>query len=968
MLKPLSYRLLLVVLMLTLPFSQVFATHFRAGEITATRLSLSSPTYEIKLTGYFDMISGRDAAIRQENVTFIINNVEGTGTPAFVVAPRRMPYTDIGNNTTQNVYIATYTFPGTGAYRIAIEVDARNENVLNIGPKPTTSLNFYVSTTLEINAAFGLNRTPVLRNAPIDIAAVGQRYIHNPAAFDADGDSISYRMYVPQQRGANGMGMNLQYQDPNTVTPPGQTESGATPATFSLNPVTGDIIWDAPVTKGYYNIAFIVEEWRDGVPIGQIVRDMQIIVDDARNDRPVIQPIPDICVEAGTLINQKVIATDKNGDKLTLTSASGTYDASLIKPPLATFTVANQGAQGSVDGTFTWQTSCDHIRMGPYGVLFKVEDGPPPTYPNPSLFRKLADMTTFNIRVYGPKPTGLKGTAVSDPTGTAYRLNWDAYKCQIAGAKIAIYRAEKCTELEEDVCEPGIPAGSGYEEIGRVDINQTTFLDNNGGEGLRPGVSYSYRIVAMFPRPGASPTDPGYLIGGGVSVASAEFCLNLPLVMPVITNVTVDSTSTTRGQITVKWIKPAAAAGLPAQYRLFRATGQNGTAFTQIAAINTNLTPGAADTLFVDKGLNTEANAYNYKLEYYTTVNGQLTKFDETETASSVRLEQSAAPSNAVGLKWTALVPWDNGNRVHRVYREDKTKPGTFNRIAEVSVQGPQTFTYVDDGTDKYAADGTVNVTIVKDSTYCYKVETVGSYNNSQIRPSVLYNFSQILCVSSSDTTKPCPPVLSLDPLNCDSLWAHPEAFCNPTGFTNHLSWEYPSQVDGRECDPLVTAYRVYYARYEGDAPTLIATVTTPPSPLQTSYDHKDLTSVAGCYYVTAVNRFGSESAPSNTVCSDNCLTYVLPNVFTPNGDNKNDTFQPLECPAFVQSLEFKVFNRWGAQVYSTKDVNINWDGKTNGGKDLAAGQYYYEVTIYFESFKKQGAEISMKGWVQLLR
>jgi hypothetical protein len=199
-------------------------------------------------------------------------------------------------------------------------------------------------------------------------------------------------------------------------------------------------------------------------------------------------------------------------------------------------------------------------------------------------------MTTVNIKVYGPKPTGLKTTAVNDPTGTAYRLNWDAYKCQIAGAKIAIYRAEKCTDIPEDVCRPGIPAGSGYQEIGRVDVNQTTFLDNNGGEGLRPGVSYSYRIVVMFPRPGASASDPGYLIGGGESLASAESCLNLPLVMPVITNVTVDSTSTTKGVITVKWIKPAAAAGLPAQYRLFRATGQNGTAFTQIATINTNLT------------------------------------------------------------------------------------------------------------------------------------------------------------------------------------------------------------------------------------------------------------------------------------------------------------------------------------------------------------------------------------------
>jgi gliding motility-associated-like protein len=968
MLRPLSSRTLILILMLTLPLSQVFATHFRAGEITARRLSLSTPTYEIKLTGYFDIISGKDAADRQTSVMFTINNVKGTGEPDFIEAPRSLPFVNIGNNTTQNVYIATYTFRGAGAYRISIEVDARNENVLNIGPKPTNQLNFYVSTTLEINAAFGLNRTPVLRNAPIDIAAVGQRYIHNPAAFDADGDSISYRMYVPQQAGPNGMGVNLGYEDPNMTTPPGQTEAGVSPATFSINPVNGDIIWDAPVTKGYYNVAFIVEEWRDGVPIGQIVRDMQIIVEDTRNDRPVLTPLQDICVEAGTLINQKVVATDKNGDKLTLTSASGVYDATLIKPPLATFTVANQGAQGSVTGTFIWQTSCDHIRMGTYGVLFKVEDGPPPTYPNPSLFRKLVDMTTLNIRVYGPKPTGLKGTAVADPTGTAYRLTWDAYKCQIAGSKIAIYRATQCTDIPEDVCITGIPAGSGYEEIGRVDVNQTTFLDNNGGEGLRPGVSYSYRIVVLFPRPGASPSDPGYLIGGGESIASPEFCLNLPLTMPVITNVTVDTTNAAKGVITVKWIKPAAASGLPAQYRLFRATGQNGTAFTQIATINTNLTAGAPDTMFVDRNLNTEANAYNYKLEYYTTQNGQLTKFDETKTASSVRLEQDAALPDRIGLKWSALVPWSNNNRVHRIYREDKARRGTFNRIAEVSVSGPQSFNFVDDGTDRYAADGTVNVAIVKDSTYCYKVETVGSYNNSQIKPAVLYNFSQILCISPSDTVKPCPPVLTLAPLNCDSLRAHPEAFCTPNGFTNHLNWEYPTQADGRECDPLVTAYRIYFARYENDVPTLIATLTTPPSPLRTSYDHEGLSSFAGCYFVTAVNKFGTESAPSNTACRDNCPMYVLPNVFTPNGDSKNDTFQPYECPAFVQSLDFKVFNRWGARVFSTRDVNINWDGKTNGGKELAAGQYYYEVTINFESFKKEGEETTMKGWVQLLR
>nr|WP_295934046.1 gliding motility-associated C-terminal domain-containing protein [uncultured Dyadobacter sp.] len=953
----------IVLLLLFVSLTEAMATHFRAGEITAKRIS--SLTYEVKLSAYFDVSPrGIDAANAANFVDFYFGS-EGP----FRVDRVRGSIRNIGNNTTYNEYVTTFTFPSAGKYQISVEMDNRNANTLNLNNGVgTDGLNFYVHSILEINPTFGPNQTPVLLNPPIDLAAVGQRYVHNPNAFDADGDSLAYKMYVPQLSIGGGKGQNIPYQDPNRIGAPGQTEAGASPATFSINPTTGDIVWDAPARAGQYNIAFVVEEWRDGVLIGQIIRDMQILVGDARNDRPLMQPLPDICVEAGTLINQPVTATDKNGDKLNLTSTGGVYESSLVSPALAKFTVAQQGTQGTVSGIFSWQTSCNHVRLEPYDVLFKVEDAPGTGTPNPSLFRKLVDMTTLSIKVYGPKPTGLRATAATDPAGTAYRLNWDAYKCQVAGAKIAIYRAEKCTDILEDVCITGIPAGSGYEEIARVNVNETTFLDNNGGDGLRPGVSYSYRIVVLFPRPGTNVNEPGSLIGGGESVASSEFCLNLPLVMPVITNVTVDSTSTTKGVITIKWTKPAASSGLPAQYRLFRATGQNGTAFTQIAAINTNLAAGAPDTIFVDRNLNTEANAYNYKLEYYYTQGGALVKLDETETASSVRLEQAAAQTNQVGIKWTALVPWDNTNRTHRVYREDKTKPGTFNRIADVPVQGPQSFTFVDDGTDRYAADGTVNITISKDSTYCYKVETVGSYNNSQIKPAVLYNFSQILCVSSSDTTKPCPPVLTLDPLNCDSLRAHPEAFCTTTGFTNHLAWNYPDQVGGKECDPLVTAYRVYYARYEGDTPALIATVTTPPSPLSTTFDHQGLTSFAGCYYVTAVNRFGAESAPSNTVCRDNCPMYVLPNVFTPNGDSKNDVFQPYECPAFVQSLEFKAFNRWGAQVFSTKDVNINWDGKTNGGKDLAAGQYYYEVTIYFESSKKQSDATNLKGWVQLLR
>jgi gliding motility-associated-like protein len=967
--SPRQLRYWLSLSMLLLFVLQSKATHFRAGEITARRISDSSPTYEIKLTAYFDVSSrGIDAAEAAREIRFYFG-AAGSTSPrdSKMVSRDPMSIRNIGLNTTVNEYVTTYTFPGAGNFQISVTMDNRNENTLNLNQGINTQqLNFFVHTTILINSSLGRNQTPVLLNPPIDLAAVGQRYIHNPNAFDADGDSLAYKVYVPQQEGREGFGINIPYQDPNLIGAPGRTEAGSSPATFSINPITGDLIWDAPAAPGQYNVAFLVEEWRDGFLIGRIVRDMQIIVEDARNDRPKIDPIPDICVEAGTLINQRITATDKNGDRLTLTSTSGIYEAvpplpALIKPAFARFNVPQQGSQGQVAGVLTWQTGCDHVRLEPYDVLFKVEDGPAPSTPSPALFRKLVDMTTLNIRVYGPKPANVRAVAATDPVGVAYRVTWDAYKCQVPGSRIIIYRSEGCKDIPEDVCISGIPAGSGYTEIGRVGVNETTYLDNE--EGLKPGVSYSYRIVVAFPRPGANLSEPGSLVGGGESIASDEACLNLPTIMPVITHVTVDQTNQTTGQITIRWTRPMSKTGLPAQFRLLRAVGQTGTAFTEVFKVSTTLNPNVADTLFVDKGLNTTDNAYRYQLEYSLTQGGALVVQDITEPASSVRLEQGAAIPTNIRLNWSAIVPWNNNGTIHRVYREDKANPGTFNRIDDVRTQGNQPFTYIDDGNDKFPGDGTINVTISKDVSYCYKVETFGSYNNRQIKPDTLLNFSQIICVSASDTTKPCPPVLEIDPLDCADLINNPKTFCDQTRFTNNLSWTFP-----QDCDQNLSAYRIYYARYEGDTPVLVGTVTPPPIPLTTTFAHNGLTSFAGCYYVTSVNGFGAESAPSNIVCKDNCPMYVLPNVFTPNGDNKNDTFKPFDCPAFVQSLECRIYNRWGAQVYDTKDVNINWDGKTKNGKDLAAGQYYYEVSVIFESTSKNPKPTTLKGWVQLLR
>jgi gliding motility-associated-like protein len=56
----------------------------------------------------------------------------------------------------------------------------------------------------------------------------------------------------------------------------------------------------------------------------------------------------------------------------------------------------------------------------------------------------------------------------------------------------------------------------------------------------------------------------------------------------------------------------------------------------------------------------------------------------------------------------------------------------------------------------------------------------------------------------------------------------------------------------------------------------------------------------------------------------------MMPNAFSPNGDGKNDIIRPVLIG--ISSLDyFKVFNRWGQQVFSTTELNRGWDGRISG-------------------------------------
>ena len=154
-----------------------------------------------------------------------------------------------------------------------------------------------------------------------------------------------------------------------------------------------------------------------------------------------------------------------------------------------------------------------------------------------------------------------------------------------------------------------------------------------------------------------------------------------------------------------------------------------------------------------------------------------------------------------------------------------------------------------------------------------------------------------------------------------------------------------------------------------------------------TFFIHKNLSSLKGYYYVTALDRSGNESLPTDTLIRNNCPQYVLPNVFTPNDDGKNDYFSPFfsdgsitdfdysNCPRFVRKVNISIVDRTGVEVFdydsSEDNINgifINWDGKNKYGADVAEGIYYYNAKVVFDVLDGFDNEKEIKGWVQLLR
>lgn len=208
------------------------------------------------------------------------------------------------------------------------------------------------------------NNSPTFSNFPVAYTCIGQNNFYNHGVIDVDGDSLVYSFIAPR----SGENTNVIYATGYSISSP-ITSSPA----VSINAYTGDI-FTRPTQVEVGVIAVRILEYRNGVLIGSVMRDLQVYTTNCQNSLPALTGVngsnsytTTSCAGGALCFNINSSDTDPT-QQLVMTWNNGI--------PGATFTTS--GGRTPV-GTFCWTPTAADARPTPYTFTVTVRDNACPS-------------------------------------------------------------------------------------------------------------------------------------------------------------------------------------------------------------------------------------------------------------------------------------------------------------------------------------------------------------------------------------------------------------------------------------------------------------------------------------------------------------------------------------------------------------------------------------------------------------
>lgn len=384
---------------------EVIGKHIVGGDITYRRLSTvpGGASFEITLKIYRDSSSGVNfdptilVGIFERNTNAKIDSIEIDSTAygkVGLVGSLCLTPPEVAVD--YYLYVDTIVLANNpNGYYIMWERCCRNSTVVNIQSPDDTGIAFYCEMP---NPAI-VNNSARFVNEPFPFMCESQPFVYDFSATDADGDVLTYELVTPYA-GFLGFPTNPTPQAIASVLTPGpypniQWQVGYSLANvcnsavpLTVNGGTGELSVKAD-NQGIYAIAVVVHEFRGGVEIGLIRREIEFnVIVCNQNAVPQISysninsgnPNAGNGVATNNVVNFEIYETDslcfdlviKDNDTLTVTYSGDVFSGSGIGAPYAT--TQNANGTGTIQAGFCWTTSCNHARANPYYVAYRVVD------------------------------------------------------------------------------------------------------------------------------------------------------------------------------------------------------------------------------------------------------------------------------------------------------------------------------------------------------------------------------------------------------------------------------------------------------------------------------------------------------------------------------------------------------------------------------------------------------------------
>lgn len=359
------------------------ASHIVGGDFSYNHIS--GDTYQLKLKMYRDCVSRTDFL---NNISVGVYDKASNASIKTISMTLRSVNEIVYNTSCINptlrcvetgIYTATFTMPQTtfnnsAGYYFQWEGCCRNNVIKNIVSPGNESMAFYmeIPSPYPANNSFSKNNSPEFLRDPLSYLCVGEPFKYDFRIYDADGDEIRMKMGVPMAGGGyTGAGGNIPkaatgpapYSDIiwNTGYSSSNMMDGNPDITIDNDSAT---IYLVPTQIGVYVISIIAEEYRNGVKIGEVRRELQLEV---LICPPRFKPVITTNIAGGTNtiyanIGQQICfdlnAIDQNSTEILKfrIDTSGMYK--LFATGSASLDPPNTAGSLEINSKFCWTPSC----------------------------------------------------------------------------------------------------------------------------------------------------------------------------------------------------------------------------------------------------------------------------------------------------------------------------------------------------------------------------------------------------------------------------------------------------------------------------------------------------------------------------------------------------------------------------------------------------------------------------------